>query len=98
MVGILLSVWVRPNPLWFLVLKILSVLFFLATLICIRWPTCLGFMFFLFLTCLCWLRAWEGHPVVNPVHFSHVLDDRVLIGFVADEPRINERNARFRLQ
>lgn len=98
MFGVLLSVWIPPQPDWFLALKILSVLFFLASLICIRWPSCLGLMFLLFLTSLCWMRAWEGHPLVNPVHFSHVLDDRVLIGFVSDEPRINERNARFRLQ
>lgn len=95
--GVLLSTYVTPGPSWFLGLKILSVLLFLTCLACFRLPAFFGFFFLLFLSCLCWMRAWEGNPNVNPMHFSHH-GSGFLFGFVADEPRENEKYTRFRLQ
>ena len=110
MCGILLSTWVTPDPQWFLALRILSGVCLLGCILCFWRPAYLGFVFFLFLASLSWVQAWKGHPMVNSKHFSRVLEAEgqsvvdplqaglVVIGYVEDEPRINERNARFRLE
>lgn len=118
MVGIIGGAWIHPDPRWFSVLETVCIMLFFGCVLCFWRPAFLGFLFFLFLSCLSWVRVWEGHPNVNPGHFSHFTESgsdfagsgsdlaadphhsgtEILIGYVSDEPRVNERNTRFSLQ
>src|SRR5690606_28086405 len=56
-----------------------------------------GLLFFSFLLITGWSMAWEDIPQVDKAHFSRSSAD-VLLGYVADEPKIMEGSQRFLLK